>query len=102
MRSDRTVPPRKHRVGVMYGDANGFAATQKQHERDDRCRWLGTKSRRRWVAKRAVAEREGFEPPLGCPKPDFESGAFDHSAISPSHTIIPTRVPAPRELGKCA
>src|SRR5215472_7520972 len=31
-----------------------------------------------------LAEREGFEPPLGCPKPDFESGAFDHSAISPS------------------
>ena len=31
----------------------------------------------------SVAEREGFEPPLGCPKPDFESGAFDHSAISP-------------------
>ena len=31
-----------------------------------------------------VAEREGFEPPLGCPKPDFESGAFDHSAISPA------------------
>src|SRR6266536_5735140 len=30
-----------------------------------------------------LAEREGFEPPLGCPKPDFESGAFDHSAISP-------------------
>jgi hypothetical protein len=32
---------------------------------------------------RNLAEREGFEPPLGCPKPDFESGAFDHSAISP-------------------
>ena len=30
-----------------------------------------------------LAEREGFEPPLGCPKPNFESGAFDHSAISP-------------------
>ena len=30
-----------------------------------------------------VAESEGFEPPLGCPKPDFESGAFDHSANSP-------------------
>jgi hypothetical protein len=36
-----------------------------------------------------LAEREGFEPPLGCPKPDFESGAFDHSAISPqlNHSI---------------
>ena len=30
-----------------------------------------------------LAESEGFEPPLGCPKPDFESGAFDHSANSP-------------------
>src|SRR5438874_13078181 len=35
-----------------------------------------------------MAEREGFEPPLGCPKPDFESGAFDHSAISPQILII--------------
>src|SRR4051812_43749131 len=33
------------------------------------------------VAK--LAEREGFEPPLRCRKPDFESGAFDHSATSP-------------------
>ena len=30
-----------------------------------------------------LAEREGFEPPNSCPLPDFESGAFDHSAISP-------------------
>src|SRR5689334_16412029 len=30
-----------------------------------------------------LAEREGFEPPLRCRKPDFESGAFDHSATSP-------------------
>ncbi len=30
-----------------------------------------------------VAEREGFEPPIRCRIPDFESGAFDHSAISP-------------------
>ena len=30
-----------------------------------------------------LAESEGFEPPLGFPKPDFESGAFDHSANSP-------------------
>jgi hypothetical protein len=30
-----------------------------------------------------VAEREGFEPPVPCGTPDFESGAFDHSATSP-------------------
>ena len=30
-----------------------------------------------------LAERVGFEPTLGFPKPDFESGAFDHSATSP-------------------
>ena len=36
-----------------------------------------------WLSLYQLAEREGFEPPLGCPKPDFESGAFDHSAISP-------------------
>ena len=31
-----------------------------------------------------MAEREGFEPPIRCRIPDFESGAFDHSAISPT------------------
>ena len=30
-----------------------------------------------------LAEREGFEPPVSCPTSDFESGAFNHSAISP-------------------
>jgi cardiolipin synthase C len=40
------------------------------------------------LADTDLAEREGFEPPLGCPKPDFESGAFDHSAISPERRII--------------
>jgi hypothetical protein len=46
-----------------------------------------------FLSRRAnvVAEREGFEPPLGCPKPDFESGAFDHSAISPCVGIISQR-----------
>ena len=39
-------------------------------------------------ARGIVAEREGFEPPNGCPLPDFESGAFDHSAISPELRII--------------
>ncbi len=30
-----------------------------------------------------LAEREGFEPPEGCPSPAFETGAFGRSAISP-------------------
>jgi hypothetical protein len=30
-----------------------------------------------------LAERVGFEPTLRCRKPDFESGAIDHSATSP-------------------
>ena len=30
-----------------------------------------------------MAESEGFEPPIRCRIPDFESGAFDHSANSP-------------------
>ena len=34
-----------------------------------------------WV--RQMAEREGFEPPVPCGTPDFESGTFDHSATSP-------------------
>lgn len=34
--------------------------------------------------KLVVAEREGFEPSIRTSRiPDFESGAFDHSAISP-------------------
>ena len=31
----------------------------------------------------SMAEREGFEPPVPCGTPDFESGTFDHSATSP-------------------
>ena len=34
-------------------------------------------------ADRQMAERVGFEPTLLCSKPDFESGAFDHSATFP-------------------
>ena len=30
-----------------------------------------------------LAEREGFEPSVPYGTPDFESGAFDHSATSP-------------------
>ena len=42
-----------------------------------------------------MAESEGFEPPLGFPKPDFESGAIDHSANSPEPLIIADRAAAP-------
>ena len=31
-----------------------------------------------------VAEKVGFEPTVPCGTPDFESGTFDHSAISPN------------------
>ena len=31
-----------------------------------------------------ATERGGFEPPLGCPKTDFESAAFNRSATSPA------------------
>src|SRR5258708_18212216 len=34
-----------------------------------------------------LAESEGFEPPNGFPSPDFESGAFSHSASSPSRSF---------------
>ena len=40
------------------------------------------------TARASMAEREGFEPPIRCRIPDFESGAFDHSAISPQPQII--------------
>ena len=33
-------------------------------------------------------EKGGFEPPKSCPLLDFESSAFDHSAIFPSPSII--------------
>ena len=35
-----------------------------------------------------LAEREGFEPPVPCGTPDFESGAIDHSATSPGRCFL--------------
>ncbi len=36
-----------------------------------------------------LAEREGFEPSIRYNRiPDFESGAFDHSATSPHGLIV--------------
>ena len=35
-----------------------------------------------------LAEKRGFEPPLGLTKHDFESCAFNHSATSPYWGII--------------
>ena len=36
-----------------------------------------------------MAEREGFEPSIRYNRiPDFESGAFDHSATSPHGLIV--------------
>jgi hypothetical protein len=37
---------------------------------------------------RNLAERQGFEPWIPCGIRDFESRAFDHSAISPQARII--------------
>ena len=31
----------------------------------------------------ALADREGFEPPVPCGTPVFKTGVFDHSTISP-------------------
>ena len=38
-----------------------------------------------------LAERQGFEPWIRCRIRDFESRAFDHSAISPEARIIARR-----------
>ena len=51
-------------------------------ERVLQCR-VGKVGPRRPAFLSAVAESEGFEPPIRCRIPDFESGAFDHSANSP-------------------
>jgi hypothetical protein len=42
-----------------------------------------------WLNPAPVAERVGFEPTLQetC-KPDFESGAFDHSATFPRRAAL--------------
>ena len=37
------------------------------------------------------AEREGFEPPVGCPTTVFKTAAFDHSAISLYASAYPKR-----------
>ena len=34
-----------------------------------------------------LAEREGFEPPDGCPSTVFKTAAFDHSATSPVNCV---------------
>ena len=40
-----------------------------------------------------LAEREGFEPSIRYNRiPDFESGAFDHSATFPWETMILTEL----------
>jgi hypothetical protein len=51
------------------------------------CAWHPRRSA--WVRTRCnVAERQGFEPWIPCGIRDFESRAFDHSAISPQARII--------------
>lgn len=37
-----------------------------------------------------TAEREGFEPPVGCPTTVFKTAAFDRSATSPRVSITET------------
>ncbi len=44
----------------------------------------------------SLAERRGFEPPNGCPSPDFESGAIDHSATSPGGRPVYQKAPRNR------
>ena len=44
----------------------------------------GKKANRLRLAFKVLAEQEGFEPSIRHNRiPDFESGAFDHSAIAP-------------------
>ena len=48
---------------------------------------------RQWAfdAEGNLAERVGFEPTVRKNRtPDFESGAFDHSAISPGSDFLPS------------
>ena len=73
-------------IAILFVSTSAFA-----HDRRDGNWWAQLDQVKQYVyvtgmmdgRDRYLAEREGFEPPLGCPKPDFESGAFDHSAISP-------------------
>ncbi len=44
---------------------------------------IPTKKARHNTLLLSMAEREGFEPPDGCPSTVFKTAAFDHSAISP-------------------
>lgn len=55
--------PRRSSSGIVQGEQS---LTRKRHH----CN--------------SLAEKEGFEPSIRCNRiPDFESGAFDHSATSP-------------------
>jgi hypothetical protein len=42
------------------------------------------------VTARFVAEKEGFEPPVGCPTTVFKTAALNRSATSPEALIIPS------------
>lgn len=55
--------------------------------------WRNEKRPERGVFVRHLAEQEGFEPSIRYNRiPDFESGAFDHSAIAPvSEALILTQ-----------
>ena len=50
------------------------------------------------VAFCMLAEREGFEPPVGCPTTVFKTAAFDHSATSPrvvaAHHTVSSPMPS--------
>ena len=48
-----------------------------------------------------VAESEGFEPPIRCRIPDFESGAFDHSANSPRTADYTDFAVSPGRRSRC-
>ena len=65
---------------IYLRDRKGGLAEALSHGIADNIPELRTSAKRQLACK--VAER-GIRTPLGCPKPDFESGAFDHSAISP-------------------
>ena len=50
---------------------------------------------------RALAEKEGFEPPVPCGTPVFKTSAFDHSATSPTAKVVFFLIPAKNNDKSC-
>ena len=68
------------KIGVKARIANIFT---REREKVIQVAFPRNKKIPKTSGNKKMAEREGFEPPVPCGTPDFESGTIGHSVISP-------------------